>query len=250
MKFRLLDADEIECRVGTVSKGVGFSLLLYKDARCDMARLDEEVGAMNWQRRHKEVKGVCYCGVSINRNYMDESVPAEWVTKWDCGSESKTEKEKGESSDAFKRACVNWGIGRELYTAPFIWLYGEYDRNARYVVTKISYDENRKINGLEIVETKSGEVAYTFKNGRSSRGKTSKSTASKEEPKVSMKDVAKEDQVSTNEHICAHDRIVLFCNEHQLLAGMISEQYGIEKDMPEDVYLAKLSMLQKDYGEQ
>lgn len=115
-KFRLLKADEIECRV-QACKEKGVSLLLYKDARCDMNILDETVGSECWQRYHKELKGNIYCGVGIFNKDIDE-----WVTKWDAGAESYTEKEKGEASDSFKRACVNWGIGRELYTAPFIWI--------------------------------------------------------------------------------------------------------------------------------
>ena len=118
-KFRVLKAEEIECRVGTINEN-GFSLLLYKDARCDQNILDETVGEMNWMRDHKELKGNIYCGVSI----YDATEKGQWITKWDCGAESNTEKEKGEASDSFKRACVNWGIGRELYTAPFIYIKG------------------------------------------------------------------------------------------------------------------------------
>lgn len=116
LKFRNLRADEIECRVQAIYDK-GLVLLLYKDARCDMNLLDEVVGAMHWQRRHYEVKGNLYCEVSIYNETADE-----WVGKSDCGIESNTEKQKGEASDSFKRACTNWGIGRELYTAPFIWI--------------------------------------------------------------------------------------------------------------------------------
>ena len=116
LSFRLLRADEIECRVGIHKKGKGITLLLYKDARCDMELLDETVGAEKWARKHYECKGNLFCSVGIS----DEV--GEWVYKDDCGAESNTEKEKGEASDSFKRACVNWGIGRELYTAPFIWI--------------------------------------------------------------------------------------------------------------------------------
>lgn len=115
-QFRTLTAGDIECRVSTVSDN-GCSLLLYKDARCDMKILDETVGPENWQRSHELVNGNLFCNVSI----WDES-KKEWVTKQDVGTESYTEKEKGQASDAFKRACFNWGIGRELYTAPFIWI--------------------------------------------------------------------------------------------------------------------------------
>ena len=116
MIFRKLKADEIECRIGSINSR-GFTMLLYKDARCDMNILDETVGEFNWNRDHKEIKGVVYCGVGIYNADADRTV---W--KWDAGSESYTEKEKGEASDSFKRACVNWGIGRELYTAPLIFI--------------------------------------------------------------------------------------------------------------------------------
>lgn len=120
MKFRDLKADEIDIRVQSVKADKdgnpkGVILLLYKNARCDMNILDETVGAENWQREHYECKGNLFCrvGIKCGDNY---------VWKSDCGSESNTEAEKGEASDSFKRACFNWGIGRELYTSPFIWI--------------------------------------------------------------------------------------------------------------------------------
>ena len=119
MKFRALRADEIECRVGMIreEKEGCFTLLLYKDARCDMNILDE-AGAI-WTRRHYECKGNLFCEVGIYNEDL-----GEFVFKSDCGTESNTEKEKGEASDSFKRACVNWGIGRALYTAPQIYIKG------------------------------------------------------------------------------------------------------------------------------
>lgn len=114
MIFRDLKKEEIDVRVGQVGDDYA-TLLLYKDARVDMDILDETVGSENWQRKHYEVKGNMYCSVGIKCN-------DEWVWKDDCGTESNTEKEKGESSDSFKRACVNWGIGRELYTSPKIFI--------------------------------------------------------------------------------------------------------------------------------
>lgn len=113
MTFRFLKADEIEVRVAQV-KDDGCALLLYKDARCDMNILDETVGSMNWQRHHS--RDNANCTVSIW-----DSQKEQWVSKEDTGTESYTEKEKGLASDSFKRACFNWGIGRELYTAPSIW---------------------------------------------------------------------------------------------------------------------------------
>lgn len=177
-KFRTLKANEIECRIGTIS-AKGCSLLLYKDARCDMNVLDETVGAMNWKRSH--VRDNANCIVSI---YDDEK--QEWVSKEDTGKESAGEAEKGLASDSFKRACVNWGIGRELYTSPFIWIMpnnkemgievkevdgetgevtkvkkefyinskGKWETKTRFTVTDIGYDENREINLLVIKDNK------------------------------------------------------------------------------------------------
>ena len=115
MEFRALRENEIECRVAQVYEGKGITLLLYKNARTDSSILDETVGAENWQDRYYECKGNLFCSVGIKCG-------DEWVWKDDCGTESNMEKAKGEASDAFKRACFRWGIGKELYTAPFIWI--------------------------------------------------------------------------------------------------------------------------------
>lgn len=117
MIFRKLTANDVEARVQSCDEN-GFVILLYKNARCDMNVLDETVRPENWQREHYECKGILFCRVGINIDFQDEALPPIWVWKSDCGTESNTEKEKGESSDSFKRACFNWGIGRELYTAP------------------------------------------------------------------------------------------------------------------------------------
>ena len=171
--FRDLRADEIECRVAQISENSdkspkGLSLLLYKDARVDQNILDEtpNVGPMNWQRDHKELKGNIYCGISI----WDDAKKM-WVTKWDCGKESNTESEKGEASDSFKRAGFNWGIGRELYTAPFIWIpadktdiyrtpKGVLKCRDEFSVSDITI-KDKKIVALKIVN-KQGNVVYTF----------------------------------------------------------------------------------------
>lgn len=171
LSFRDLTENEIEVRVG-IQRDSGLSLLLYKDARCDMAILDETVGPENWQREHYECKGNLFCRVGINTNYhyINNNTP-NWVYKADCGAESNTEKEKGEASDSFKRACVNWGIGRELYTAPFIWIpnkKGLYELNDKgkctdnFVVEKISID-NKKIVGLAIRNETLGKRIYVVK---------------------------------------------------------------------------------------
>lgn len=118
--FRALTADEVECRVGACSEK-GVSLLLYKTARTDYALLDETFGPMGWCCSYETVNGNLFCSISCR----DVTRGGEWVTKSNCGTESNQEAEKGEASDAFKRAGFTWGIGRELYTAPFIWVPAE-----------------------------------------------------------------------------------------------------------------------------
>ena len=169
LEFRLLKADEIDCRVGSVTdKGV--SLLLYKDARVDMRLLDEVVGCMNWKREHEIINGNLYCTVSI----FNEAT-GQWVSKQDVGVESNTEKEKGQASDAFKRACFNWGIGRELYTSPFVWINlsqnewrfgvgGKKQPAIKFSVKEIAYKDG-KVSKLVIVDDK-GVERYTYGVGR------------------------------------------------------------------------------------
>lgn len=187
-QFRPLRADEIDVRIAMVKQN-GCQLLLYKDARCDMSILDETVGASNWQRRHYECKGNLFCEVSIRE--CDE-----WVSKSDCGAESYTEKEKGEASDSFKRACVNWGIGRELYTSPFIWVSkcsleqrgGKTVCNDRFKVGKIEYKDDR-IVGLTILRqyregyTTKEEIAFSFGTVAEKPRNEYKPTPATEKPK-------------------------------------------------------------------
>ena len=173
-KPRLLKAEEIECRVGTIN-GKGCSLLLYKDARVDMKILDETYGVGNWQRTHEVINDNLFCTIEIWNDRINQ-----WVKKQDVGTESYTEKEKGEASDSFKRAGFNVGIGRELYTSPFIWIMpksdmkpyntkdlngneanefylyktGAYTTKTVFKVKTIGYDEENKINKLIIVDHK------------------------------------------------------------------------------------------------
>lgn len=163
--FRLLKADEIDVRVATINQK-GASLLLYKDARCDMNILDETVGAFNWKREHTRDNANCI--VSL----WDEN-KKEWISKEDTGTESFTEKEKGLASDSFKRACFNWGIGRELYTSPFIYVSADkmniHEKNGKYAtydkfsVEKIAYDENRQITGISI-KNQDGKRVFVYYN--------------------------------------------------------------------------------------
>ena len=164
-KFRTLKAEEIDVRVSQIGD-TGFSLLLYKDARCDMNILDESVGALNWQRIHTRENANCIVSIW-------DKEKNQWVSKEDTGTESNTEKEKGLASDSFKRACFNWGIGRELYTSPFIWVSdtsyisvskktGKQQVNERFKVSSIEINEDKIITNLEIVDRK-GRVVFTTK---------------------------------------------------------------------------------------
>jgi hypothetical protein len=164
---RTLRADEIEVRVQSC-KATGCQLLLYIDSRAAMNILDELVGPMNWARDHKVIKNSVYCGLGI----WDEAKHM-WVFKWDAGAESAVEKEKGEASDSFKRAFINatGGVGRELYTAPFIWIPANlagikmdgqkaktYDK---FAVEQILY-EGRKIVALSIVNVTQGKRCFVW----------------------------------------------------------------------------------------
>ncbi len=131
---RLLNADEIECRVSYINEK-GVSLLLYKDARVDQKILDETFGAFGWKRSHQCIDGNLYCTVEV----FDREAGV-WVSKQDVGTTGFAEKEKSQASDSFKRACFNWGIGRELYSAPFIWIPA--DKAASTVFTGTVYKSN------------------------------------------------------------------------------------------------------------
>ena len=167
--MRKLTSREIEVKVKQVT-AKGAVLLLYKTARVDSAILDEEFGSMNWQSDYKVVKDNLYCGIGI-RDKNDQ-----WVWKWDCGIESRADGEgnekKGEASDAFKRAGFKWGIGAELYTAPFTFASvetvesnGKYylkDKFQKFSVQGIWYDEQGDIAALIIVDQK-GDIVFQWK---------------------------------------------------------------------------------------
>lgn len=212
LNFRTLKADEIDVRVGNVDKDKKWiTLLLYKDSRVDMSMLDEIVGPMDWQRQHVEFKGNIYCGVSI----WDEDKKI-WVTKWDAGKESNTESEKGEASDSFKRACVNWGLGRELYTSPKIFLYGDSEKLKydTYSVKEIEYDSNKNITKLVIIG-KDGNEVYTFP-------KSKKTTTKKDE----IRNITKE-QIT---------KIHTLIGKNDALKEAVYKKFGISssKELTED----------------
>lgn len=226
--FRGLRPDEIDVRVGSVS-AKGVSLLLYKDARCDMNILDETYGPTGWQRKHEVINGNLYCGIGIWNKEINE-----WVWKWDCGTESYTEKEKGEASDSFKRAAFNVGIGRELYTAGFTFvscttkakaggkgfeLANQYQFNGAYV-SDIRYKETehkREITGLVIKDSKGVTLYSKF--------------ATAEMPRSSEPQLPKEDVQPVKDK--AIDRIKLGALEDELKrtgvkTAQICKEYNIQ----------------------
>ena len=169
ISFRPLKAEEVEVRVGTCSEK-GCSLLLYKDARVDMALLDEAVGPENWDCSYESIDGKLFCTVGVRCS--PEGSYNDWVYKQDTGTPSNMEAQKGEASDAFKRACFKWGIGRELYTAPFVWVPSEKcnvrknERSGRFQcfdkfnVAEMSVEDGEIVNLVICNQSRKNAVVY------------------------------------------------------------------------------------------
>lgn len=183
--FRLLRADEIEVRVARATEK-GATLLLYKTARTDADLLDEKYGTMFWMNDFKVVDGTLYGGIGI---YGGNGI---WVWKWDAGTESNTEAEKGRASDAFKRAGFKWGIGRELYTAPFTFVpagrcnikesNGRFQCFDNFEVTGIDYDEQERISFLEI--SLKDKVVFSYGEPRNAAATLVSADAPQETPET------------------------------------------------------------------
>lgn len=187
LNFRALRADEIDVRIGTVS-AKGATFLLYKNARVDMSILDETVGAMNWQRHHARDNANCIVSIW-------DSEKKEWISKEDTGTESITEAEKGLASDSFKRACTNWGIGRELYESPFVFIKADTQRKQNgkgyelidpyqfqgIYVKEIEYAEveRKRVVSKLIIADKNNNILYSW--GTSSKAPTPKKRNNRDE---------------------------------------------------------------------
>ena len=209
MKFRDLRAEEIECRVSQIN-GNGLALLLYKDARCDMNILDETVGSMNWQRTHTRENANCIVSIWDNEKKM-------WVSKDDTGTESNTEAAKGLASDSFKRSCFNWGIGRELYSAPFIWISKDKCNIEQKNNKWVCYDKfrvgainitNKRIVGLSIVRGQ--DVVFTYGTIKTYREK--------------LRD---------------------YCKTHEIDGKMIAQTCGLNRESTEEDYRDALDYAQR-----
>jgi hypothetical protein len=227
--IRTLRADEIECRVQQVNEK-GCVLLIYKDARVDMRILDETFGVDGWQRTHEVINGNLFCNIEI---WSDDKKC--WIKKQDVGTESNTEKEKGEASDSFKRAGFNVGIGRELYSSPFIWIKldpSEIEKNAqgkpqlsrsvKFGVTSIKYDENKDITELIISDNK-GNIRFTYGST-----KTAPKTATKAPEQTQVIDERKAvcNILANNaEALSYYKKKHLFTTIDELTDGQIKEIY-------------------------
>ncbi len=244
LTFRDLRADEIDCRIATVTEK-GLSLLLYKDARCDMNILDETVGAYNWQRTHS--RDNANCTVSI----WDED-KKQWISKEDTGTESNTEAAKGLASDSYKRACFNWGIGRELYTAPFIWVgadkanikekgQGKYVSYDKFSVKEITITD-KKITGLAIYSETRKQIVYTFGKTENKVEKQQPKQQENQPPVATSKPKAEQNQTpaaaattaatdpETEKKRKAYQNLIEYCDANELNLTDVCKANGLTKD--------------------
>lgn len=236
IKFRLLKASEIDCRVSTVSDK-GCSLLLYKDARVDQRILDETFGIFGWQREHQIIGDNLYCTVSVRNPDT-----GEWIKKQDVGTESYTEKEKGQASDSFKRSCFNLGIGRSLYSSPFIWIKkgdckieeknGKWTTYDRFEVKEIGYDKEENINHLVIYNTKTKSKVFTWDSQSADEIEEEKQTEAKKITEEGIK------------------KLLLRLSDTDITAESVCKKYGIKElgDINEEQYLQLLKDISEAAG--
>lgn len=151
-------------------------MVAYIDARDVQDLLDDVCGPENWQTDYKVINDNLYAGIGIRipvefKNGGVINVANEWVWKYDCGVESNQEAEKGEASDAFKRAAVQWGIGRFLYRLGVVKLKTK-DYKGKW---KPATDEGK-------ILWSNDEISEYIKNRSSSKPAEPKYAPPKEEP--------------------------------------------------------------------
>ena len=244
-EIRLLEPEDIEVKVKKVIEGKAL-LLLYKTARVDMAILDEVFGPENWSNDYKEIKGNLYCGIGIREN-----ADHDFIWKWDCGIESREDEEgnqkKGEASDAFKRAGFKIGIGRELYTAPVLWIDADTvtdekkniklkDKSARYSVKEIEYTDNKAISRVVIID-RFGKQVYP-KNKETQQQKAEENSGkSYEPPRCSVcgevvRPCQRKDKVISADEVyekCGHKCIKCYLKNEKKTEEPIAQQTKIEE---------------------
>lgn len=223
-KIRLLKPNEIDVRVQMVKQNY-ISVLLYKDARVDMKILDETFGPMNWQRTHDVVNNNLFCTVSV----YDED-KKQWISKQDVGIPSYTQAEKGEASDSFKRACINIGIGRELYSAPPIFITpmqgevtqnkGKFQTKSKFYVKEIGYNQEDEIDRLVIFDSQ-GNQRYSY--GRKKQGTQGTQTVANKNENNSNKNLLDQYRVEIAQLLNAK-RI-----PSETFVNWLKREYGVEK---------------------
>jgi hypothetical protein len=113
------DPSDVDFRVqGRVSEQNNRAqVLAYIDARAVQDRLDAVVGCGNWSFDWSPI-------VSDNGEVMvaKGTLTIYGISKSDAGSASNFEQSLGAVSHCFKRAAVQWGIGRYLYSLPASWV--------------------------------------------------------------------------------------------------------------------------------
>ena len=222
LKFRNLNAEEIEVRVGQVAKDNSWiSLLLFQNSRVAMDLLDETVGKMNWKREHSRDNKNCTISIW-------DTEKKEWIGKEDTGVESFSDKEKGLASDSFKRSAVNWGIGRSLYSSPKMFLYGDGNKlkSDKYSVKHIKYDEQDNIIELTIINKKD-EVVFTHpKKGNTG---TTTVTETKATTTVATKPVTQPTQPAKTISVAQQKRLFAISNGNNTVVKNVLSRYGYEK---------------------
>lgn len=220
--FRKLTANDVEARVQSADEN-GFVLLIYKNARVDQNILDETFTPFGWQNKYEDVKGNLYCSIGIR------TANGEWIWKSNCGTESNTEKEKGEASDAFKRAGFNWGIGRELYTAPKTKIKGHtVQRNGKYAPEYYSFDVVR----LEVSDELPRRITALTIMGKSMQGGYHEECIFDWEDKQAPK---KDDMPNKQ-------RLIALLKEMGINPTAYAKSQGFTKSTPDEVYLEHYNM--------
>lgn len=226
LDFPLLTKDDIEIRIGQMSKdSTRASLLLYQDARCGMKYLDQVVGPMNWQKKFYEVRGLVICSLGINVNYNHPELQPLWVWKDDTGSAGTIEEEKSIISDSFKRCCVCFGLARELYTAPTIWVNIE-SKFDKFKVESITYNKNREIETIEISNEK-GYVVFSYKAGKKVSLNGEKAPKTTNQTQSKQEDLPQEPKGSIDsEDLSYIERYISVLSSQDKFFNWLDEKYG------------------------
>lgn len=220
--FRKLTANDVEARVQSADEN-GFVLLIYKNARVDQNILDETFTPFGWQNKYEDVKGNLYCSIGIR------TANGEWIWKSNCGTESYTEKEKGEASDAFKRAGFTLGIGRELYTSPKIKIKGHtVERNGKYAPEYYSFD----VVCLEVSDELPRRITALTITGKSMQGGYHEDCIFEWEDKQAPK---KEDMPNKQ-------KLIALLKELGINPTVYAKAQGFTKATPDSVYLEHYNM--------